>query len=235
MRDAARRWAGLEPGTVEVVKWAALVLMLIGHANLVLFDRQWAWPNEIGRAAFPAFAFCFGYAISRVSDERWPRVFRRVLVRLLVVGAICMPLTQAAFRFDGLVLNIMFTFAAGLVMIWASRRRDAFAITTAAVVFQVAGAFVEFMWPGILLVLAMWASFAKPGFATQSFVFASLVAMWLVNGNPYALLLYPLVAAVVLSRQRLPRLRLLFYAFYPLHLIVLLGMRYAAGGSLPSG
>lgn len=225
-KGRAQAWAGLSPGTVEVVKWVALLLMIGGHTNAVVFDRQWAWPNEIGRAAFPGFAFAFGYAISRVPDQRWPAVVRRVGLRLMGIGLLCVPLTHLAFRLESWwSLNIMFTFAAGLAMIWGIKRGDTVGWVVAGVVFMLSGVLVEFMWPGVLLVVAMWASFQRPGMATQCLLFACLLALWPVNGNPYALLLYPVVALVALSGATLPRLRWLFYVAYPLHLLVLLGIR----------
>ena len=225
---ASAWWAGITPGAIEAVKWTALLLMVNGHANAILFDRQWAWPNEVGRAAFLAFAFAFGYALARVPAERRARVYPRVLARLLGVGLLSLPLTTTGFGHDAwLPINIMFTFAAGFAILWSLQCGGPYGIVVAALVFLLSGAMVEFMWPGVALVVAMYACFARPGMASQLAVLACLLALWPVNGNPYALLVYPLVCALALFRPSIPRLRWLFYVAYPLHLAILLALKHA--------
>ncbi len=234
MAGAARAflidWGGLTPGAIEAIKWTALLIMIGGHANAILFDRQWAWPNEIGRAAFPLFALAFGYGLSRVSAERRARVHARALLRLLLVGAIAAPLTYYAFhRGDFRPLNIMFTFAAGFSMVWLLQRGGSYGVSLATAILLLAGSVVEFMWPGVLLIVAMWASFARPGLPAQALVLACLLALWPVNGNAFALLVYPLVYSIALVKPRLARQRWVFYVGYPLHLAVLLAVAHLLG------
>lgn len=218
--------AKLSTGALEALKYAALLCMLGDHVNLVLFGRDLPLLDELGRAAFPLFACVFGCNLAR-PDPAWTSTYRRILRRLLLFGLISMPFSVLAFdRWDLLPLNILFSFAAGLGLVWCLRRNDPVSALVGSVLFLGAGLLVEFYWPGLVLVVAAWACFAHPGVATQVFALVAASALWFVNGNFYALLAYPVVAAVARWSPRLPRNRWLFYAFYPAHLAVLAALRY---------
>ena len=120
----AMRWT-LPPGALEALKWIGLAAMLGDHVDKALFDDGLAALSEIGRIAFPLFALVFGYNLAR-PDGDWADTYRRVLRRLLLFGIIALPFSVLAFeRWDLLPLNILFTLALGLGLVWCIRRNEA--------------------------------------------------------------------------------------------------------------
>ena len=213
-------------GTLEAIKWLAVLLMLGDHVNSTLFERQLPVLSEAGRIAFPLFAYVFGCNLAR-ADLHWPATYRRVATRLLLFGLLSVPFSVLAFlRYDLLPLNILFTFALGVGLVWCIRRNDVPAALLGSALFLLGGLVVEFSWPGMLLVVAVWACHAHPGIASQLFALACVCALWFVNGNFYALLAYPVGFAVAALRLDVPRYRWAFYVFYPAHLAVLGALRH---------
>lgn len=216
----------LPSGSLEALKWIALVLMVGDHIDAVLFDRSVPWLFDLGRVAFPLFAFVLGYNLARPNPD-WQVTYRRTLVRLLLFGCIAFPFSVLAFQRDDLLpLNILFTFACALALVWCIRRNDLRAAVIGSLVFLAGGVLVEFSWPGLLLVAAVWASFARPGIASQLSALACVAGLWFINANFHALLAIPLVIMAAYVRIEVPRWRWLFYVFYPAHLAVLAAVRY---------
>jgi len=57
-------------GNIEAVKWLGVVAMLIEHIHTVLFGVRGGWPVEVGRLAFPLFAFAFALSIAERASVR---------------------------------------------------------------------------------------------------------------------------------------------------------------------
>lgn len=220
----------MRSGTLEALKWIGLAAMLGDHVNKALFGDTLPVLSELGRVAFPLFALVFGYNLAR-ENPQWAQAYRRSLVRLLGFGLLAFPFSVLAFqRWDLMPLNILFTLAVGLGLVWCIRRNDIAGALIGSLLFLGGGALVEFYWPGLLLIVACWASFARPSLATQLGALASLTLLALVNGNFYALLALPVVWLVSRFDLELPRNRWVFYVFYPAHLAVLAGLRYLPDG-----
>lgn len=214
-------------GQLELLKWLALVLMTGDHVNTVLLDGKVTWLYQAGRVVFPLFCFVFAYNMTRPDQEAWGSVYRRVLRRLLLFGVIAAPFSMMAFdRPYGVPLNILFSFAGGLVLIGCVRRRDWKAVLLGLAVLLIGGSVVEAYWFGLLLIVAYWASFTHPGIASQCGVLLALLALCMLNGNLHALLTYPIIAIVLRVDVQVPRWRWLFYVYYPAHLAVLAAMRH---------
>lgn len=219
------RWT-MRAGALEALKWIGLATMLGDHVDKVLFGGQPSWLGAAGRVAFPLFALVFGYNLAR-DDAGWRGTYRRVLWRLLLFGVLAFPFSVLAFqRWDLLPLNILFTLALGLGLVWCIRRNDRVAALLAPVLFLGGGLLVEFSWPGLMLVVACWACFDRPGIAAWLGALASLALLFLVNANLYALLAVPVAWLAIRFAPELPRHRWVFYVFYPAHLAVLAGLRY---------
>ena len=216
----------MRSGTLEALKWIGVAAMLGDHVNKALFGGELPVLTEIGRIAFPLFALVFGYNLAR-GNPQWQLTYRRTLRRLLLFGVLAFPFIVLAFqRWDLLPLNILFTLAIGLALVWCIRRNDVTGALLGSVLFLGGGLLVEFYWPGLLLIVACWACFARPGVAAWLGAFASLALLTLVNGNAYALLAVPVAWIVAQLPIALPRHRWFFYAFYPAHLAVLAALRY---------
>src|SRR5581483_1477745 len=116
-------------------------------------------------------------------------------------------------------LNILLTFAFAVVLIQMTRgpaRWYAWGFATLATV--IVGAFVEFHWPGLVYVLAAYHYCARRTPASCCVWLASTAALTLENGNAWALAAIPLLFLFRGIAPPIPRLKWVFYAFYPLHL-----------------
>lgn len=218
--------AAPDSGSLEALKWIALLCMVGDHVNDSLFGRELPLLSEAGRIAFPLFAYVLGVNLAR-QDTQWSQTYRRMVRRLLVFAIVSMPFSVLAFaRYDLLPLNILFSFAAATGLVWCIRRNDILASIIGSAVFLAAGALCEFSWPGLMLVVAAWAFRAHPGAVAGTVALLCLASLWFVNDNFYALLAVPVIVLVVLAKPRVPRVRWLFYVFYPAHLAVLAALRH---------
>lgn len=53
------------------------------------------------------------------------------------------------------------------------------------------------------------------------FCFFALVALWFINGNLWALAVVPVIFIATKIDLHVPRLRWIFYVYYPIHLAAL--------------
>ena len=218
-------------GTLEALKWLALVLMTLDHANKYLFAAKLSpFMFELGRVSLPLFAFVLGYNMAR-SDMADDAMQLRAIKRLALWGAIAtvpyIALGTAAFGWWP--LNILLTF---LVVVVVARLMQMSGIAyraLAVLTFCVGGAFVEYWWPAIGLCLAWWAYCRHPSTWRLVAVVGTCAALWVINRNWWALVAIPIALGAPFVNVELQRRRLLFYAYYPAHLAALWALRASWG------
>jgi hypothetical protein len=209
-------------GTLEAMKWLALVLMTLDHVNKYLFNQMIPVLFALGRIAMPLFVFVLAYNLARPAALAGG-AHRRIAVRLALYGALaCVPFMALDKVYGGWwPLNIMFTLMVATIVIGLAERGGRFRTTTAVAVFVVGGGLVEYWWFAIGLAIACWRYCKHPSLPRLGALTICLAALWLINQNPWALgalLLILLAPHVELSVTRIP---LLFYTYYPTHLGVL--------------
>lgn len=209
-------------GTLEAVKWFALVLMTLDHVNKYLFAHKLPACFELGRLAMPLFVFVLAYNLARpgslAAGAHW-----RTGKRLAVYGAIaCVPYMALGTVLGGWwPLNIMFALLAATAMYGLIEHGGRLQTTLAVAVFAVAGALVEYWWPALLLALACWLYCKRPTAGRLAGLVASTALLWAVNQNLWALAALPvmlLAPRVTLRMQRVPHV---FYVYYPAHLALI--------------
>jgi hypothetical protein len=209
-------------GALEALKWIALLLMTGDHVNKYLFNGTNDLLFAAGRVAMPLFVFVLAYNLARPGVlERG--AYLRTMKRLALFGVLAMP---AFFALSGLSaawrpLNILFALLAVTATLYLVELRTVGGYLAAAVVFLVAGSSVEFWWPALALGLAVWWYCKRPGGLPLALALSALAALWFINGNLWALAAVPVVLAASLVDLRVPRLRWVFYGYYPLHLFAL--------------
>lgn len=203
----------LSTGTIEFLKWLALPLMFGDHINLALFDRQLPALSEMARIVFPIYAFLLAYNTARPGVD-----LLRVATRLGIVAVIAQPFHVIAFPYGPLPLNVLFTFAAAVLIMWLIQQRSLLGVL---LVWAVAGVFVDYGFMGVGLVLACWFYFREPRPGRLVAPAAFLLTLYLVNGNLWALLAIPVIAFASMGHWRLERHPWAFYVIYPVHLVVL--------------
>lgn len=216
----------LADGTLEAIKWIALVFMVVDHVNKYLFNGTKEWLFIFGRLAMPLFVFVLAYNLARPASLVHG-VYQRTTWRLFFVGCLSMPpfIALGSLIAGWWPLNIMFTLAAlaGVLLLIEQRSMQSYAL--AAALFLVAGSLVEFCWPGIGLGVAAWAYCRRPSWMALALAVAAFGGVCYINSNGWAFLAVPLVLVASRANFSLPRLRWAFYSFYPLHLVALFLIR----------
>lgn len=210
----------------EILKWLALVLMTGDHAVKVLAGGYVPVVSELGRIAFPLFAFVMAYNLAQPGAD-YAKSFRR----LSIWGLVAQPVY--AWTFDALLpVNVLFSFALAVACCWAVENRRWGPLLVLAGPIPM---LVDYQWSGVAFVLAWWWFFRTPqglrgdgtiwiGVGRLWLAFAAFAPLCVYNGNPWALAaLFPMYWLGDPAR-RLPavrRTRWGFYGYYVGHLVLL--------------
>ena len=206
-------------GGLEALKWIALLLMTGDHIDKYLFNGTKEMLFDAGRIAMPLFTFVLAYNLARPGAlERG--AYTRTMKRLALFGLLATP---AFVALGGLMagwwpLNIMFTLLVTTVVAYLLDLRTASSYTVAAIVFLVAGSSVEFWWPALVFGLAVWWYCKQPSWMSVVLALVALTALGLINRNLWALGAIPVVLVASRFDFHVPRLRWVFYVYYPAHL-----------------
>lgn len=213
-------------GTVEALKWLALVLMTVDHVNKYLFHEASHIAFFAGRVAMPLFAFVLGYNLARPATLAEPGAGGRIVGRLALAAVISTApyIALGGVLFGWWPLNIMATLAAAASVIALLHKPSRGRVAAAAAVFVAAGAVVEFWWPGIAACVSAWWYCRRPGWVALVAWVGSIAALYFINGNSAALLVFPVILAARSFELQLPRLKWIFYLYYPVHLAAIFAL-----------
>src|SRR5271163_2578037 len=89
-RQGPRPWA-MADGSLEAIKWAALVLMAFDHANKYLYAEKLPIVFQLGRIVMPMFGFVLAYNLAR-PDALVKGLHARMIYRLGATGLIAAPI-----------------------------------------------------------------------------------------------------------------------------------------------
>nr|BCU00370.1 conjugal transfer protein TraX [uncultured bacterium] len=217
-------WPRLEisSGTIEAVKWLALVLMIGDHINKYLLNDTVACLYDAGRLTMPLFMFVLAYNLARPGAlERG--AYRRTMARLAIFGALASP---AFLALGGLVngwwpLNILFTLFVLTATVRLLEIGNLRGYLAAGLVFVLGGSSVEFWWPAVAFGVAIWSYTKQPSLPALVLAVASCAALGYINGNQWALAALLILAGTPILNVSCPRVRWFFYAFYPVHLTLI--------------
>jgi hypothetical protein len=223
-----RPWAMAE-GSLVAIKWAALVLMVFDHVNKYLYAEKLPAVFQIGRIVMPMFGFVLAYNLARPGASA-QGVHGRMLFRLTLAGLAASPMVIIL---NGMhvttnawwPLNILFMLILVVLLTYLIDRGGIKNCILAIVLFLVGGALVEYLWMGVLCCLGAWL-FCRDASPSRLLLWClGTLSLTVVNGNAWALVAIPILLAAGRISFRLPRLTWVFYAFYPAHLLILLGVR----------
>lgn len=208
----------ISSGSVEALKWIALLSMSIDHFNRFFLDSGNNLAYKAGRIAMPLFAFIFAYNLARTSPIT-STIYLKSFKRLVLFGTLATPGYMVMQHLNFILpLNIMFMFLVSVSLFFLIDQKRRMDLTLAILLFLIGGLFVEYNWIGILLCLCCWVYLRSHSlFALLGWV----VAYWLLdlaNGNHWALLSLPLILLATQIEIKLPRIPYLFYIYYPFHL-----------------
>jgi hypothetical protein len=209
-------------GTLEAMKWLALVLMTLDHVNKYLFDHSLPGAFQAGRLAMPIFVFVLAYNLARPGGIA-AGVYLRTGKRLAIYGAIaCVPYMSLGTVLGGWwPLNIMFTLLAATAVFGLIEHGGRSQSLLAVAVFAGAGSLVEYWWPALAFALAAWYYCKAPTRKHLFWLTVALAALGLVNQNLWAMAALPLMVLAPRVELAVPRVRHLFYVYYPAHLAII--------------
>ncbi|WP_166223538.1 TraX family protein [Pseudomonas atagonensis] len=227
-------------GALDLLKWLALLSMLLDHLRYVGFSADWLYVP--GRFAFPWFCLAMAANLSRAGARKteW-----RYLGWLLLFSAV----SEIPYRLyipDPDTLNVMPTLALGLLVARGWQESSILSRLLGASALVLAAAYPErlmFGFFGVLLPLAMLLVFRRPWYFSLLPGGICLAAnQWQVLydaarfGNSVAILgiatcLFAPVLGMFLLRHvrhlQPPPMRRWAYALYPAHFLLLLAFRAA--------
>ncbi len=209
----------LADGAAEALKWLAVLLMTGDHVNKYLFNGTLPVLFEAGRLALPIFVIVLAYNLSR-PGRLDNGTYTRTMTRTALFGLLAsVPFIALGGLYAGWwPLNILFTLLLLTAMLYLIERRN---FVCAGGIFVIGGSLVEFWWPALLLGLAVWFYCRRPAWITALCAVLALAALWLINGNFWAMTALPLVLVLAHLDLPMPRLKWAFYIYYPLHLSLL--------------
>lgn len=223
----------IHDGTVEAIKWLAVIFMTIDHINthLISLAAGGAIPElfYIGRLAFPLFALVIAYNLARkrsASDER--KAIIGALKRLTLFGVFALAPDYILNGGEPAPLNIMFTLAVAVAVIYflrigkESERKDVRypLYFCGLVVFILFSLFVDYSAYGVSLVIMAWLFFRYSSAIALLMMITIIIGLKEVNASTfYAVLAIPIFILGYFIEVKIPRTnKYTFYAYYPLHL-----------------
>lgn len=199
-----------------VLKWIAIVSMLIDHTGAVLFP-QYEWMRIVGRLAFPIFAYLLVEGFIYTSDVK------KYMLRLGVFALVSeIPFDLALF---GTVIefthqNVFFTLFMGILMLYLmlktpSRVRQVITIIAAFLISDYLC--MDYGSWGLLMILGFYELRDKKIW--------KLVAVAVVNiffmGYSQIYAAFAMIPIAFHNGKLGPKMKMFFYTFYPVHLLIL--------------
>lgn len=156
----------IENGSLELLKWIALILMTVDHVNTYLFDGSHYILYSLGRIVMPIFVFVLVYNLTRPGVFEKNHYFK-IIKQMIVFGLLSCPafyiLEGCVAQFDKnmpgvLMLNILFTLALLVWCLFCFERgeKERFWFRLGWVFFVVLGLFVQFWWGALGLGVSIW-------------------------------------------------------------------------------
>ena len=202
----------LSDSTLTALKWLCLPLMFLDHLDWLILDNSLGFHQRVGRIVFPIFGYILAYTLARTDHAARLRLLKRLVFFAMIS-------TPAYIALKGIFpLNILWTFVIVLAVVMLVERGSTF---LAGICFLTLPFFVDYQWPGVLVVLGGWAAYRYDQPIVGLVCLAGLVQLQSINGNYYALFALPVMYLATLFVWKLPRAKWAFYSFYPAHLYAL--------------
>ena len=215
----------LVDGAAEALKWLALVLMVLDHANQYLCNGAVNWVFPIARLSFPLFGFVLAYNLARpgiLSNGAAIRIMKRLAIFALMASLPHSVLDGRLFP-----LNILATLLVATATVYLFAQ-PGFKKGYAILVFMLGGGIVEGNWFAVAVCVEAYRYCQLPTVLRLLSVIASLVVLGLfINRNQWALAVLPVILLAPHLNLKMNRHKNLFYWFYPAHLVVIVLLKTA--------
>jgi len=211
----------ISDGSLETLKWLALIAMTLDHVNKVIFHATYPLMSDLGRLAMPIFGFVLAYNLAR--ENAFSRnIHSSAIKKMAVIAIIATPFYMQTLGAGSLLpLNIMYTLLLVSCIIYIIERGGWYREILAMVLFVYGSMFVDYLWMGVAYCLAAWFYCKYANIWMLAISLVSATSLYYVNENHLAMLAIPLIYLATRVNISVPRLRWAFYIYYPLHLMLL--------------
>jgi hypothetical protein len=209
-------------GTLEALKWLAVVLMVVDHLNKYLFDGKVGWMLALGRIVMPVFAFVLAYNLARPNalvEKRFQRTSKRLLTYGLIATIPYIALKGS--NIYGWPLNVMFTLLVATLVIWMYENANPKHGMWLLPLFAFGSLLPEYWVLGTGTTIAAYFYCKNPRPLYLVLWLLSVLLLSILNMNFYAMLAVPFLLLAPKVHLNVPRLKYFFYAFYPAHFALL--------------
>ena len=203
----------------QFIQWVAALTMLIDHIGMMFFPTVLGF-RAIGRLSFPLFAFGIAQGVAYTSD------FRKYFLRILLVAVISQPIYLKAFEVSSLNPLFMLAWGAMALYLWKQERK------VMAGILLLGSAFVDmsYGWYGVWTIFffgfyGMQDSLCFYGQVIINVLYGLTKGAWVQILSLFSFSFLDGKWRIQALSKKLPRY--FFYVFYPLHLLVLVGIRVA--------
>lgn len=206
-----------------ILKMLAIIFMTIDHIGFIFFPKVNIL-RAIGRLAFPIFAFQIGIGFKNTKSKE------KYILRMLIFTIISQMPFYLAFKYaiEPNHLNIGATLTCGLLALYCLEKINNKTLKyLCSFLVVLIGALIpmDYGWLGITMIIVLYYFDIDKIFASIFFLVA--VASDCIIDNslfslPQAIALIPML---LYNGKKGPNMKYLFYAFYPLHLLILFAIK----------
>lgn len=219
------------------LKIIACISMLIDHTGHILFPHTKIL-GYIGRLAFPIFAFQITEGYIHTKNVK------KYLLRLLLLAIISQIPFSLAFQKDELYLNTVFTLFLGLLGLTIYNKNKIIGILY-IIIATIMTSFINFDYGkiGIILIFCFYIFRDKKALLISSFLILFTYLYWMHISEyktyywtterlvdyyiPYYVsTLFAIPLLLKYNRKEGPKIKNFYYIFYPVHLLVLVIIKY---------
>lgn len=194
----------------------AAVLMVVDHIGALFFPGEIGF-RMIGRLSFPLFAYGIAQGVTYTSN------FSKYFLRILLAAVISQPIYQLAFYKTN--FNPLFTLALGAVVLWLSRQGQKERVLAFILLFLSFWIKSSYSWYGVATIFLYGFYYCARdislyGQIALQIIYGFTTGAWIQS---FSLCAFPFAGRIWKKQVSLPKY--FFYVFYPLHLIILVGIR----------
>ena len=203
----------------QFIQCVAALTMLMDHIGAVFFPAVIGF-RAIGRLSFPLFAFGIAQGVTYTSD------FRKYFLRILMAAAVSQPIYMKLFGLTQLNPLFMLAWGALALYFWREEKKVFAGILLLGAYF----ADMSYGWYGVWTIFffgfyGMEESLCFYGQVALNVLYGLTTGAWVQILSLFSFGFLDGKWRIAALSKKLPRY--FFYVFYPLHLLVLWGIKIA--------
>lgn len=215
--------------TSFIIKIIACITMILDHIKYAIPVTNNYLTQYLGRISFPLFAFLVTEGYIHTSDLK--KYYKRLIIFACISQIPFMLFRTLVGKWQ--MLNIMFTLLLGLTAILIydkGKNKILSCVAVILIIFLGKILNVDYGWWGVAIIFIIYLFRDKKIILTISYIVLSTVYYYLMFGNGlfkiksmcYLIFtIVPIIFILMYNRKQGKKIKYFFYAFYPVHMIIL--------------